>query len=85
MDKINMDQVNKINSGFNLENMNSNNGSNLSTTLKQGIQFKKYQDKITTNKKTEEIHLSASATFTSSILAIIYADVIFHVRFTWLF
>ena len=55
MEKINMDEVNKISSGFNLENMNSNNGSNLSTTLKQGIQFKKYQDKITTNKKTEEI------------------------------
>lgn len=52
MEKINMDEINKINSDFNLENMNTN---DLSATLNQGIQFKKYQHKITTNKQTQEI------------------------------
>ena len=69
MDKINMDKINKINSDINLENMNmnSNNINNLSATLNQGIQFKKYQHKITTNKQTDEIAFDLEKSDASSI------------------
>ena len=69
MDKINIDKINKINSDINLENMNmnSNNINNLSATLNQGIQFKKYQHKITTNKQTDEIAFDLEKSDASSI------------------
>ncbi len=68
MDNINMDEINKINSDFNLENMNTNtNSNNLSATLNQGLQFKKYQHKIMTNKQTEEIANDLEKSETSGI------------------
>ena len=66
MDNINMDEINKINSDFNLENMNTN-SNNLSATLNQGLQFKKYQNKIMTNKQTEEIANDLEKSDTSGI------------------
>uniref|UniRef100_A0A6C0DDD2 Uncharacterized protein n=1 Tax=viral metagenome TaxID=1070528 RepID=A0A6C0DDD2_9ZZZZ len=57
-----------INNDFNLENMNINsNDNNLSATLKQGIQFKKYQHKIVTNKQTEEIAFDLEKSDTSHV------------------
>lgn len=63
--KINMEN---INNDFNLENMNINsNDNNLSATLKQGIQFKKYQHKIVTNKQTEDIAFDLEKSDTSHV------------------
>lgn len=56
----------KINDVLEKVNMNSNN-NNLSATLKQGLQFKKYQHKIVTNKKTEEIAFDLEKSDTSGI------------------
>lgn len=58
-----MEEINNL-----LEKVNINsNDNNLSATLKQGIQFKKYQDKITTNKQTQEIAFDLEKSDTSGV------------------
>jgi hypothetical protein len=58
-----MEEINNI---LEKVNMNSNN-NDLSATLKQGLQFKKYQHKIATNKQTEEISFDLEKNDTSGV------------------
>ncbi len=58
-----MEEINNV-----LEKININqNNDNLSVTLKQGIQFKKYQHKIATNKQTQEIASDLEKSETSGV------------------
>jgi hypothetical protein len=56
----------KINNLLEKINFNSNN-NNLSATLKQGLQFKKYQHKISKNRQTEEISFDLEKSDTSGV------------------
>jgi hypothetical protein len=58
-----MEEINNILEKISIDS----NDNNLSATLKQGLQFKKYQHKIATNKKTEKIAFDLEKSDASSI------------------